>query len=88
MSTQIAVRIPENQLGRVDELVSAGGFESRAAVIRTALTRLLREIREDEIAEQYRRAYGQHPEDPSWGEVGEKLMAEAIREEESATPPA
>jgi Arc/MetJ-type ribon-helix-helix transcriptional regulator len=82
MSAQIAVRIPEQYLAALDEAVRAGRFASRAAAVREALDRLLASEREREIAEEYRRAYAQHPEEDWVGRVGEALMAESIEEAE------
>jgi Arc/MetJ-type ribon-helix-helix transcriptional regulator len=82
MSAQIAVRIPERYLAALDEAVRAGRFASRAAAVREALDRLLAAEREREIAEEYRRAYAQHPEEEWVGRVGEALMAESIEEAE------
>lgn len=82
MSQQIAVRISADQLQALDRAVEAGAFESRAHGIRQALKRLLRELREQEIAREYRQAYVRQPDDPAVGEAGAKLLAEAFRREE------
>ena len=50
--------------------------------MRQALTRLLRDLREEKIAREYRDAYARHPDDPAVGEAGAKLLAEAFRREE------
>ena len=84
MSQQIAVRIPDDHLEALDRAVGAGTFDSRADAIRQALTRLLGELREQQIAREYREAYSQHPDDPAVGEAGAKLLAEAFRREEEA----
>jgi Arc/MetJ-type ribon-helix-helix transcriptional regulator len=80
MSAQISVRIPERYLAAVDEAVLAGCFPSRAAAVREALERLLAAEREREIAEEYQRAYSQHPEEEWVGRMGEALMAESTEE--------
>jgi Arc/MetJ-type ribon-helix-helix transcriptional regulator len=80
MAPQIAVRIPERYLTAVDEAVRAGRFPSRAAVVREALERLLAAEREREIADEYRRAYSQHPEEEWAGGVGEAPIAESIKD--------
>jgi Arc/MetJ-type ribon-helix-helix transcriptional regulator len=82
MTQQIAVRIPDDQLKGLDDAVEAGAFESRADGVRQALTRLLGELREQEIAREYREAYARHPQDPAIGEAGAKLLAEAFEREE------
>jgi len=42
MSTQIAVRLPEEMVSELDELIAAGEATSRASVIEQALRRELR----------------------------------------------
>jgi Arc/MetJ-type ribon-helix-helix transcriptional regulator len=82
MSQQIAVRIPNDQLEALDRAVESGAFESRAHGVREALTRLLAELREEQIAREYREAYTRHPDDPAVGEAGALLLAEAFRRAE------
>ena len=72
----------EASLAAVDGAVRAGRFESRAAAVREGLERLLRDEREREIAESYRRAYATHPEEEWLGEVGLALAAERIKQVE------
>jgi Arc/MetJ-type ribon-helix-helix transcriptional regulator len=83
MASQIAVRIPDEQLRALDEAIGAGEFDSRSAMVREALQRLLRERQEREIAGQYRRAYGRQPLEPELGEAGAELLAEALEREGS-----
>jgi Arc/MetJ-type ribon-helix-helix transcriptional regulator len=56
---QIAVRLPEELLGELDELVASGVYESRAAAVRAgveAITALERRQRTDRaIVDGYRR---------------------------------
>ena len=82
MATQIAVRIPDDQLKALDHAVQTGSYESRAHAVRQALTQLLSELREQEIAQEYREAYSRHPDDPAVGRAGAKLLAEAFVREE------
>jgi Arc/MetJ-type ribon-helix-helix transcriptional regulator len=83
MSIQIAIRIPDHQLKELDAAVETGKFESRADAVRRALTGMLAELREREIAREYREAYTRHPQDPKIGEAGAILAAELYRREES-----
>lgn len=85
MATQIAVRIPDSALAAMDDAIRAGRFESRAAAVREGLQRLLHEEREREIAEDYRRAYTERPEEEAVGEAGLTLMAESIAELEKGS---
>lgn len=82
MSQQIAIRIPDDQLQALDSAVEAGAFESRADAVRQALGQMLGELREQEIAQEYRDAYARQPDDPAVGEAGAELLAEAFRREE------
>ncbi len=70
-STQIAVRLPDDLLTRVDELVARGEAESRADAVRIALAALVRasESRRDGalIAAGYRRHPVGEPDD--WGDL-------------------
>lgn len=81
MSEQVAVRIPEEDLAAVDEAVRAGRFASRAAAVREGVSRLLRAERERQIAESYRRAYSEQPQEEWLGETGAALLAEAVARE-------
>jgi hypothetical protein len=51
--------------------------------MRRALGGLLAELREREIAREYREAYASHPVDPAVGTAGAKLLADALKREES-----
>lgn len=83
MSIQIAIRIPDDQLKELDNAVKAGEFKSRAEAVRRAVTGMLAELREREIAREYREAYTRHPQDPKIGEAGAILAAEFYKREES-----
>jgi Arc/MetJ-type ribon-helix-helix transcriptional regulator len=80
---QIAVRLSDEQLAAIDAAVRAGRFDNRASAVRAGIDRLLREDREREIDEAYRRGYGRHPQDEDeWvGEMGLALGAELARRE-------
>jgi Arc/MetJ-type ribon-helix-helix transcriptional regulator len=85
MSQQIAIRIPDDQLQALDKAIEARHFESRADGVRQALKQLLDDLREQEIALEYRRAYERYPLDPAIGEAGAELLAEAVRREEEGS---
>ncbi len=80
---QIAIRLPDSDLRRLDEAVAQGRYPTRAAAVRAGVERLLREERELEIGEQYRRAYGVQPQQESDGDAGLALMSSAVRREEA-----
>lgn len=80
---QIAIRLADADLDRLDEAVAQGHFASRAAAVRAGVERLLRDERDLEIAEQYRRAYGRQPQDESAGRAGVSLMGSVLGREEA-----
>lgn len=82
MSVQIAVRLAEEDLRRLDAAVARGAFPSRAAAVRAGVVQLLREEREVQIAEAYRRAYAAGPEEGSVGEAGLRLGAVLLADDE------
>jgi Arc/MetJ-type ribon-helix-helix transcriptional regulator len=59
MSIQIAVRLPDDLVGELDELIRDGRFESRAEAVRSALLTLVERDRRrrvgEAIADGYRR---------------------------------
>ncbi len=78
MSEQIAVRLPERDLAALDQMVDDGSFPSRAAAVRAAVELLLRAERDRRIADQYRRAYRDQPQEAWIGETGLRLGAETV----------
>ena len=81
MSVQIAVRLAEEDLRRLDTVIARGAFASRAAAMRYGLEQLLREEREHEITEAYRRAYADqepNPEERLVGEAGLRLGSKLL----------
>ena len=70
MTEQIAVRIPTLQLKDLDSAVASGHFKNRAEAVRRGIELLLRQERERQIAEEYRRAYGAKPAEEWVGEAG------------------
>lgn len=83
---QIAVRLDDEDLARLDATVASGRYASRAAAVRAGVEQLLRAERECEIVDAYRRGYGKHPQEEDLGGAGLLLMAAAIRESEHDAP--
>lgn len=81
MSPQIAVRLSAEEWAAVDAVVAKGRCASRAAVIREGLALFLREEREREIVESYRKGYGEHPQEDWIGEWGLQSLAELSRQD-------
>ncbi len=61
MSKQIAVRLPDDLVDFLDELVASGRFESRAAVVTRELRRFQRRLVAERDAEIYR-TQGDYPD--------------------------
>jgi Arc/MetJ-type ribon-helix-helix transcriptional regulator len=61
MTVQISVRLPDEDVARIDELVRAGDHATRTAFVTSAVASALALDREQRTAEQYRRAYTEHP---------------------------
>ena len=87
MSQQIAVRIPDDELSALDTAIARGRFPNRAAAVRKGLELLLREERESEIEDAYRRGYGAHPQEAWVGEAGIAAFAALVAAEESRSEP-
>lgn len=79
---QIAIRLADADLDRLDAAVAQGRYPTRAAAVRAGVERLLRDEREHEISEQYRQGYGAQPQDESAGRAGVALMATVLASEE------
>ena len=84
VSVQIAVRLADDELRRLDAAIARGTFASRAEAVRAGLGRVLREEREGLIEEAYRRACVQAPDDAAVGEVGLALGARLQAEDDPA----
>lgn len=59
----------------MDALVESGEFKNRSEALRAALAGLLRERREREIEDAYRRGYGKYPQEEWIGRDGLALFA-------------
>jgi Arc/MetJ-type ribon-helix-helix transcriptional regulator len=81
MSHQIAVRLSERDLARLDEAIADGRFPSRAAALREGLDSLLRDERERDIEHAYRRGYGAVPQEEWVGEAGLAAFAAFVEAE-------
>lgn len=81
VSTQVPVRLSEEDLALLDAAVERGRFANRSEAIRAGLARLLREERDREIEDAYRRGYGAQPQEGWVGEAGLALLARAVTAE-------
>jgi Arc/MetJ-type ribon-helix-helix transcriptional regulator len=81
MTVAVQVRLAERDLAALDRLVEKGVFANRSGALRAGLTRLLREHREQEIDEAYRRGYEAYPQGDWVAEVGLAGLASLNRAE-------
>jgi Arc/MetJ-type ribon-helix-helix transcriptional regulator len=70
MTIQVPVRLTESDVAALDAAIARGRFASRSDALRSGLERLLREVREREIDEQYAAGYAKHPQEEWVGEPG------------------
>ena len=82
MTTQVPVRLTERDLAELDRLVEAGAFASRSEALRAGLAAVLREARERDIEQAYRRGYERHPQESWVGEAGLAGLAAFHRAED------
>ncbi len=62
MSTQLAIRLPDELLAELDWLVVRCDYASRTEAMRTAIEAMIRRERSREIDEQYIAAYTKWPQ--------------------------
>jgi len=82
MTVQIPIRIPNEDADRLDAIVASGRYASRSDALRQGLDLILRQERDREIVESYRRAYAEHPQEES--EIGIWAFAEIVRQDREA----
>lgn len=87
MTVQIAVRISREVVEVLDDAVARGEFATRTEAVRVALDELARRLRDQEIAEEYRRAYTAKPQEEWTGDLGLSLLGTAIASENRTAKP-
>ncbi len=87
MTMQIPVRISERDVAELDAAVKRGRFATRSDAVRAGIELLLREEREREIDDAYRRGYGEHPQEEWVGEAGLAAFAAFVSAEEAGKEP-
>lgn len=63
--TQIAVKLPDELVRELDELVAQGLFSSRSSAVRRAVELIVSRQRRDALNESYANGYRQIPESKS-----------------------
>lgn len=79
--TQVAVKLPDDLVRQVDELVARGVFPSRSSVIRLGLEAIVTAQRQQAVAQAYERAYGQLAESKEELAEATRLAISAIHDE-------
>ncbi len=79
-TTKIAISLPEDVLDAVEKEREGSG-ESRSEFFRRAVEALLRRQREQELSEQYIRAYQNAPESPEEVEAARRAAGSILAEE-------
>jgi Arc/MetJ-type ribon-helix-helix transcriptional regulator len=80
-SEQIAVRVPEDLLVRLDDLVRSGAYESRAAAVRAGIEAVAQMERRREVDQSIIDGYRQIPPTPSEEADALASLRQAIAEE-------
>lgn len=81
MTKQIAVKVPQELVESVDELVAGGHFDSRSHAVRAGLEAAVAARRHQQLDRRYRDVFARSPE--TAGEVAEakRLAVDAIEDE-------
>jgi Arc/MetJ-type ribon-helix-helix transcriptional regulator len=87
VSTPVQTRLSEEEIRALDAAIERGRFPNRSEALRAGLQRVLRDEREQEIADAYARGYGRQPQEPWVGEFGLSLFGAAVEAEERGGEP-
>ena len=75
----------ERDLAALDKAIARGRYANRSEALRAGLEHVLKEERDLEIEEAYRRGYGEHPQEEWIGKAGLALF-EAWHRAEGGEP--
>jgi Arc/MetJ-type ribon-helix-helix transcriptional regulator len=81
MTTQVAVKLPDELVAAIDRLVAVGRFASRSAAVRAGLGILTREAERELIDRAFRDGFRRIPETAEELEEARRLAIEAIEDE-------
>ncbi|HXH58776.1 ribbon-helix-helix domain-containing protein [Iamia sp.] len=79
MTTQLAIKLPDELVVRLDHLVGEGRFASRSEAVRDGIRRVVRDAERARIDEAFVAGFARHPDD-ALGEAT-RLAVEAIEDE-------
>lgn len=80
-TTQIAIRLENSLLNKVDDLVASGAMDNRAEVVRTALSLLLQQREQERIDRLIVDGYTSSPSTPAEDAAAEASLRAAILDE-------
>ncbi len=81
MTTQIAVKLPDDLVGRLDALVSHGAFPTRSAAVRAGLEIVISDESRRAVQSAYRDGYARVPETDAELAEAARLGTRAIHDE-------
>ncbi len=81
MTIQIAVRLPEELVKHLDEMIERGRFASRTEAVLTALEQLVADVHEAELDDAIVAGYGAVPDDGEFDGVAEAAARALVVEE-------
>ena len=70
MTVQVPVRLTEDDLAMLDDLIARGRFATRSEALRAGLAHVIQEERERQIDEAYRQGYAKYPQEEWVGQLG------------------
>jgi len=81
MPKQIAVKIPDEMLDAVDDLVAAGRFSSRSGAVRAGLSIVVRRAERGVVDQAFTNGFRRHPDTPEELADARRLGVDAIEDE-------
>ena len=81
MTTQIAVKLPDEVVHAIDHLVTTGRFASRSDAVRRGLDHVVREANAERIDRAFADGFARFPEHPEELADAERLAIESIEDE-------
>lgn len=80
MTTQLAVKLSDELVSRIDRLVHDGRFASRSHAVRAGLDQVVGDAERKRIDAAFADGFARHPDDDALAEA-EALAVDAIEEE-------
>lgn len=78
---QIAVKLPDELLEAVDDLVAAGRFSSRSSAVRAGLSIVVSQAERDVTDRAFAEGFRRHPDTPDELADARRLAVDAIEDE-------